>query len=325
MSNRTNNNESKNIVRNSIISGSCAGCASTLILYPMDVIRTRLQTGASGSTGPIQALKATLEQGGGIRALYTGLTLPLLAQIVYKSNIFTIYNTTEHALIDFRLWQKGLQSNPTPNNPTSILSYTDRALCGITAGAVNGAVFVTPVEYVRNQTIASLHHGRCHQNGWEVIRYAINERGGISSLWRGMGWTVGRDAWGCGWFFAAVAGSRDLMQQHQEQLRLSDWQITLISGANGGLFFWLSSLPLDTMKTWVQSELPVHCVSTGSTTVAHVSPREILMDTYRQGGLWAVFSQLQRGWQVAYGRGIPSAALTVSIYTFVYNQLKYWD
>jgi hypothetical protein len=35
-----------------------------------------------------------------------------------------------------------------------------------------------------------------------------------------------------------------------------------------------------------------------------------------------VVRQLFRGWQVAYGRGIPSAAITISVYSWVYDELQ---
>lgn len=173
----------QNVVRNSFIAGSLSGMASILILYPMDFIRTNLQTagipnaaaaaatttsapkGAGGSVssslavstatgrttavasvpGPWHILRQTF-QTGGIRALYTGITLPLMAQAVFKGTVFSVNNILEQAILDFRSsyyhQRDGIETK---------LTAADRLFCGFVAGMVNGGIFVTPVEYVRNQ------------------------------------------------------------------------------------------------------------------------------------------------------------------------------
>ena len=146
-----------NVVRNSLVAGSVSGMASTIVLYPMDFLRTNMQAAGmpslqtsngglasspTGGGGPLQILRQTL-QTGGIRALYTGISLPLMAQAVYKGTVFTVNNILEHAVLDFK--------SMTNRNETCELNTMDRLFCGFTAGAINGGLFVTPVEYVRNQ------------------------------------------------------------------------------------------------------------------------------------------------------------------------------
>merc|ERR1712194_866809 len=108
----------RSVILNSIIAGSLAGMASCAIFHPFDVIRTKIQTGAfesfsqsvattatnstasikpHPSNGPITMLTHTL-QNGGIRALYTGLSLPLAAQAAYKATIFTTNRETKRIL-----------------------------------------------------------------------------------------------------------------------------------------------------------------------------------------------------------------------------------
>lgn len=90
---------------------------------------------------------------------------------------------------------------------------------------------------------------------------------------------------------------------------------TLLAGALAGLSFWVVSLPMDTMKTWIQS---------GDLHSPAVNVSYELRQTYHQrgGGLSAVARRLLRGWQVAYSRGMPSAALTIATYSTIYRALE---
>lgn len=143
----------KNMIRNSILAGSLSGMVSTVALYPLDVLRTKCQaaaarsTAAMGSAGPLAVLTDTIRTGG-IRALYTGLPLPLAAQLVYKSTVFTVHNVTKTFLLDWHILERAKLGRSTQHVQ---LSYVDTAVAGFVAGAINGACFVTPVELVRNQ------------------------------------------------------------------------------------------------------------------------------------------------------------------------------
>lgn len=117
---------------------------STSVLYPMDVLRTKLQANnGAGAGGPLTVLRQTLRYGG-IGALYTGLTLPLCAQALYKGTVFTVHNVTRERMRDRR---RGDDAHGTSD-------YVDTAVSGFVAGAVNAGLFVTPVELVRNQVRA---------------------------------------------------------------------------------------------------------------------------------------------------------------------------
>jgi hypothetical protein len=320
--------EKQNVVRNSLMAGSISGMASTAVLYPLDVLRTKMQSAsilasssssasatAAASRGPLQVLKHTLEHGG-VRALYTGLTLPLAAQAIYKGTVFTVNNVMQTTIIDYRTWE---------NHKTGILRKGqlqdwDRFWCGAVAGGVNAALFVTPVEFIRNQLIAQ--HTKLADGGpkvggasaikqfagsWDVVRHSMRQQG-VAALWRGVSWSIYRDTLGCGCFFYAMAWTQHQLTEPGEQPGMT---ATIVSGGVAGLSFWVASLPLDTIKTWVQS-------SDLNTTVSAQSAVEKI---YRNSGAVGVVQQLFRGWQVAYTRGIPSAAITITIYSWAYRYL----
>ena len=68
-------------------------------MYPTELIRVKMQS--CHKISPWQAVTKTVQHGG-FRALYTGLTLPLAAQMVYKATVFTVNNVVQNVILDFK-------------------------------------------------------------------------------------------------------------------------------------------------------------------------------------------------------------------------------
>jgi solute carrier family 25 carnitine/acylcarnitine transporter 20/29 len=327
-------------IRNSIIAGSLAGMTSCICFHPLDVVRTKIQastnivaassaTATSASTSallssssspatvtaaatnqrrPLAVLSHTF-QNGGVRALYTGLSLPLAAQAVYKSTVLTANRITQGLLIDFKSRERQKTGTFTPYQ----LQVSDHFMCGASSGALNGILFVAPVEYVRSQLIQQ-HTQKAQgkklltntflKGPVDVIKYTMRTNG-LLGLWRGGGVTIIRDSWGCGSFFVTLEmGQRHLpaVTGHERGSTLN----TVLSGAMAGFGYWFASLPLDTLKTLVQ---------TGKASSAF----DAFSILVKRDGLYTATSQLYRGWEVAFGRGSPAAAVSMTTYSFVYQ------
>ena len=326
-----NNNDgssNNNIVRNSLIAGSAAGMASLIVCHPFDVLRVKMQSaGMTRSTmstatkitssdaaaarigrhpSVLTTLKNTIQFGGGFRALYTGLMLPLAAQAVYKGTIFTVNKVTETAILNHR----NKKSSVNISTPVSMkqLTMVDKFVSGALGGAVNAALFCTPVEYVRNQQIAQIKDHRRQQTKTGplyVIQKTLHQKG-LRGLWKGASSTILRDSIGCGCFFLAMSFTQDALSgwRHQQSSSLLSFSSTIISGAAAGVAYWVWALPVDSMKTWIQ---------TGRCS----NLRQAIQLAHHRG-----ISTLFHGYQVAYARGAPSAAITVTTYSFVYQYLE---
>jgi solute carrier family 25 carnitine/acylcarnitine transporter 20/29 len=340
-------NKSENEFRDSVIAGSAAGVTSCLLFHPFDVVRTKMQTSTrltpatatasatasagtsaasastllsttsansatkmkiSSSSGPMAVISHTIKNGG-IRAFYTGISLPLAAQAAYKATVFTTNRLSTNMLVDFKTkeqWKTGIF---TPYKT----KMEDHFLCGATSGAVNALLFVSPVEFARNQLIAQ--HTRIAEGTQskasvmmhgpiDVMKSTLRTKG-IFGLWRGVGVTLVRDSIGCGTFFVCF----ELGKKHLPSITGSkpDSVVTTTgAGLMAGFGYWAISLPLDALKTMVQTGMAKSATGIISTLV-------------RRDGLIGGVSQLYRGWQLAFGRGSPSAAITLSTYAAVYN------
>lgn len=300
----------------SSVSSASSASISTINRAAAMAARAGVTTAATTTSlaGPIQVFTHTIQHGG-VAALYTGLAMPVAAQAVYKATLFTVNNVAQRFLIDWNTQERLKTGNLEPYR----IRLTDRFFCGFIGGAVNGALFVTPVEFVRNQLIAqhtrlaaqpqSIQLGTSQprvMGSIDVIRHTIAQHG-VSGMWRGVSMTIARDSCGCGCFFLAMASTQQYCKANH--LGMSELNINLLSGAMAGLGFWTVALPLDTMKTWIQ---------TGATA----SAVDALRQSYHQRGLIGTVKQLTRGWQMAFGRGAPSAAITVVTYEYCYNYLQ---
>ena len=317
-------------IRNSLLAGSAAGIASTFVCHPFDVLRVKMQSSAPVATatannaknattiGLVGTLRNTLHYGGGMRALYTGLAMPLFFQAIYKSTIFTVNSMTESYIRDWKTHENQKLGGRNFVEVPYKLTLTDRFISGFMGGAINAAFFCTPVEYVRNQQIIQIGSSSSSSSNnrlipvgpISVIKRTIKSHG-ITGLWRGAASTVLRDSVGCGFFFVAMAYSQEQLtpaHSSQQQQQPPSTSTVVLSGALAGVSFWLWALPVDTMKTWIQN---------GTAT----NMRHALEISQRQGFAQSIPS-LFRGWQVAYSRGAPSAAITVLTYSLVSQYLQ---
>lgn len=124
-----------------------------------------------------------------------------------------------------------------------------------------------------------------------------------------------RDGIGVAAFFAAKRAVEETLGTADPHRHPPTFATSVLAGGLAGLAFWVVSLPLDTVKTWIQS---------GDLDRPPVHVTQELRRVWQQGqrNPWGVAQRLLRGWQVAYGRGIPSAAITISVYSSVYHALE---
>lgn len=322
----------ENEVRKSILAGSIAGIASCAIFHPFDVVRTKMQAttklietstvntksnslvnsittkpGITSSSGPVAVISHTYKNGG-IRAFYTGISLPLVAQALYKSTVLTTNRVATNVLTEWKTEQRWKTGLFAPYK----MSLSDHFICGSISGAVNALLFVCPVEFIRNQLIqqhtkraqGTLTADKIMTGPVDVIKTTV-KTDGFLGLWRGAGVTLVRDSVGCGAFFIMNDVGKKNISAYTgyEEGTLPN---TIGSGFMAGFGYWFVSLPLDALKTLVQ---------TGKST----SAMETFSYLVKRDGSFGAVMKLYRGWQLAFSRGSPSAAVTLSTYSVVYN------
>lgn len=223
------------------LSGAVAGISEILVMYPLDVVKTRiqLQTAPQGSpeaySSMIDAFRKIVKNEGFSR-LYKGITAPILMEAPKRAVKFSANDSWGR----FYREKFGVVG---PSQPLAILT-------GATAGATESFV-VVPFELVkiRVQDVNSTYKGP----GDVVVQMVKKE--GLLSLYNGLEATLWRHiTWNAG-YFGVIAQARTLLPKAttpSERMRND-----LIAGTIGGTTGTLLNTPFDVVKSRIQSAVRV--------------------------------------------------------------------
>lgn len=167
-------NESQPTVSQRMFGGMVAGAVSQAVVYPLDVTKTRLAVAASGRyTGIWHCLQSTLREGG-IRQLYRGMGVALLAIVPASGIDLTVYNGLRRQYLD-KYCPEGSEKVP--------IRYT---LAFGVASSTCGAVTAYPLTLIRTKLIAQGMPGMQQFNGPVDVVRTIVAQSGVSGLYRGL-------------------------------------------------------------------------------------------------------------------------------------------
>jgi len=282
-------------VLNSLVSGSVAGVVAIIVCHPLDTIRVRLQT-SNKFAGAMDCAIQTVRNEGGL-ALYKGMAIPLLAQAVYKAIMFGGYNGSQKVMKKLLEWR----------GKEPVLSIGHLFICGGIAGGMNSFV-VTPVELIRNRLMvdyAAHKQDRLFRGPVHCAVSVVKQHGISAGLYRGLAPTLMRDVPGVGTWYAFFEITRRFLTTNNY---VTGFPATLCSGAAAGIGFWSVALPMDRIKSVMQTD------------IAHRYRNflQCLSSVTREEGV----ASLYKGWQVAFMRGIPGSAVTFSVYSYVSKYLS---
>ncbi|OWZ15598.1 Mitochondrial Carrier (MC) protein [Phytophthora megakarya] len=257
--------------------------ASVVVCHPFDTIRTRLQLSPTRFRGFFHCAQQTIQQES-MRGLYKGFLPPFFSQGVYKAVIFTTSSALRNDVLPNVLL---LQPVLTP----TIVSLTT----GAVAGGVN-AFLVTPVELIRNRLQVQYDNHpetRRYRGSFHCVTQVVRNEG-IAAMWKGLTTTVIRDSLGVAFYFLGYDFAKQRLSANG---KLGETATLLTAGAFGGVSFWTIALPFDTIKSLIQADGKEDKYTGLVSTTTKLVREEGVM-------------QLYRGWQAAFSRGIPSAAIT---------------
>ncbi|GAA98857.1 hypothetical protein E5Q_05545 [Mixia osmundae IAM 14324] len=219
--------------------GAIAGVTELLCLYPLDVVKTRIQLQGGSKAGGTQYngmvdcfRKIIAEEGFG--RLYRGLIPPLMLEAPKRAVKF--------AANDF--WGKTYKTAFDTNEMTRGLSV----LTGCTAGATESIV-VVPFELVKirlqDKASASLYSGPM-----DVVSKIVKNEG-LLGLYGGLEPTFWRHVSWNGGYFGCIHSVRQMMPK--ATTKSSELRNNFISGSIGGFVGTLINTPFDVVKSRVQN------------------------------------------------------------------------
>ncbi|KAG7813145.1 hypothetical protein KL921_000691 [Ogataea angusta] len=218
------------------LAGAIAGVSEILVMYPLDVVKTRIQlqvgTGGKGEyTGIIDCLTKIVKNEGPSR-LYRGITAPILMEAPKRATKFAANDE----------WGKVYKRAFGVSQMTQPLAI----LTGATAGATESFV-VVPFELVkiRLQDKTSKYNGM-----GDVVRQIIKKEG-VLALYNGLEATMWRHiVWNAG-YFGVIFQVRSLLPEAKNPTQQTTND--LISGAIGGTVGTLLNTPFDVVKSRIQN------------------------------------------------------------------------
>ncbi|GER50730.1 mitochondrial substrate carrier family protein [Striga asiatica] len=216
------------------VNGGASGMLATCVIQPIDMIKVRIQLG-QGSAADVTRNMLKNE---GIGAFYK-----LSANIVIEF------------LCEMRLVKRILTNKAIEANDGKPLPLYQKALCGLTAGAI-GASVGSPADLalIRMQADATLPAAqrRNYTNAFHALSRIVADEG-VLALWKGAGPTVVR----------AMALNMGMLASYDQSVEffkdsLGFGEATTVVGAStvSGFFAAACSLPFDYVKTQIQKMQP---------------------------------------------------------------------
>eukprot|EP00128_Syssomonas_multiformis_P014407 Colp12_sorted_trinity150504_noHs@13358 len=215
----------------SFIAGGVGGVCLILVGHPLDTVKTKMQAGQFTST--MEAVKATVAKSG-YRGLYAGMAAPIVGVTPMYALCFFGYTMGQRLFCDADAFKE--------------LKLGQIALAGATSG-----LFTTPIlaPGERVKCLLQVHQGKFSGPN-EVFKYLYKTQG-LKGCTRGFGATMARDSLASAFYFS----SYEYLKHHLTPEGASGPNAagTLFAGGVAGVLNWAAALPIDVVKSRLQSDL----------------------------------------------------------------------
>ncbi|KAJ1613346.1 putative mitochondrial carrier protein [Cryptosporidium canis] len=292
------------------VAGSIAGVMEHSCFFPLDTIKTCLQSGRidglKGGRGMIAFVRNN-----GIGSLFRGFPAVVFGNVPAHASMFTTYEFSKRLMsrITNRI-ESSSQDNPAKLHSTnmSILnSVISPAVCG-GLSTISHDVIATPLDVVKQRLQVGSYKGMsdCIIN--------ILKKEGICSFYRSLPITLFMNIPQTGLFVLLNENIKSFIGEKKDSLRQNTFNF-VIAGISGGIAGFITN-PLDVIKTKLQTQA-CHVSHREVGRVIYPSVKKAFFDTLRKQGIRGMYSgAMTRAFLIA-----PSYALCWGTYETVKNLL----
>ncbi|OZJ04032.1 hypothetical protein BZG36_03576 [Bifiguratus adelaidae] len=228
----------------SLAAGAVAGSVESIVTYPTEYVKTRLQLQQSGKMyykGPVDLLVGTVRHKG-IFSLYRGLSAQIIGTAVKAGVRFLAYDSIADQLRDS-------SGKLTPGRSV---------LAGLGAGVIEAVIAVTPTETIKTKLIHDQNQPNPQYKGLIHGTRQIIKAEGLGGIYRGVVPVMLRQGANSAVRFSTYSTLKGWAQQYRSRQGAKDTDplpsyMTFGIGAVAGIVTVYSTMPLDVVKTKMQS------------------------------------------------------------------------
>lgn len=220
------------------VAGACAGVCGTLLGFPLDTIKTRMQANHRLAESGIVRTFRDITRTEGTVGLYRGVLPPLTS--------LTILNT-----INFASYAKFKEVYGVDTTKLAHGQYFEPKI--ILAGACVGPVassVSTPFDFLKIQLQIDQASQRRYKGTLSALGSIVKEHG-VTALYRGHAVNTTREAIFQAVYFGVYEHVKPIVM-----LALPAKVAVPLAGGLSGAAGWLTSYPLDCIRTHIQGERP---------------------------------------------------------------------
>jgi solute carrier family 25 carnitine/acylcarnitine transporter 20/29 len=229
------------VILDEAIAGSAAGAVGTLIGFPLDSLKTRMQTGSQQGVGMLTLSRKILSEEG-ISGFFRGVASPLVALTLLNTLNFSSYARFRafYGVNDDILRQPGAFDWRVPLAAASV---------GPLASLVS-----TPFELIKTQMVINARIAGPEQKRKSSVSMAVHliREYGVRSLYVAHFVNTSREMLFLGSYFTVYEHSKMALSFALSQVGVSEKGSIPIAGGISGMIGWLVSFPLDCIKSNIQ-------------------------------------------------------------------------
>ena len=290
-------------LKDETVSGCAAGVVGTLLGFPLDNIKTRMQTQSSSKGyGTVASSAGTIYRHEGFMGFYRGIAAPLSALTVLNTLNFSSY-AFFRSKVGLDYWdvaEKSVSGDNNDKNSGNRMGWVEPRF--FVAGAMAGplAAFIsTPFELLKTQVTTNKDYG----STLNATRVILGSHG-TSALFRAHSVNTSREMLFLGTYFFVYEHAKDALTK---VLPLT-YGVPMAGGLSGAIG-WFVSFPLDSVKGIIQAA-PLHQPPRRAIEVA----RKVLDNK----GLWGLY----RGLAPSITRAFVVSSVRFSAYEVVMSVLR---
>mmetsp|Transcript_20347 Transcript_20347/g.30838 ORF Transcript_20347/g.30838 Transcript_20347/m.30838 type:complete len:323 (+) Transcript_20347:97-1065(+) len=230
----------------SLLSGGFGGICAVLVGHPLDLIKVRMQTGASANAS-VFGMMGKIFRDEGFFGLYRGVSAPLVAMAPMYAVSFWGYDMGKLVI---NWWEVEVRKQ----EPIQEFSIGQLCVAG-GLSALPTTMLMAPTERIKClMQVEEAAKGPPKYKGMLDCAGQVLRQGGVRSLFKGTFATLLRDGPGSvAWFGMYELSKRQFMHiQGCEASELSPLAV-LAAGGLGGMGMWTVALPADVLKSRYQT------------------------------------------------------------------------